>query len=59
MSKSKPKKFNGLDLKTNALVFKDGRPRNPGCDPETGEYSTSQMLFDEAYGGDTSQPLFD
>lgn len=34
-------------------------PRMPGIDPKTGEYSTAQMLMDEAYGGDTSQPLFD
>ncbi len=53
------KKFNGLDPKTNALVFKDGSPRQPGIDPETKEYSTAQMLFDEMYGGDTSEPLFD
>jgi hypothetical protein len=53
------KKFNGLDPETNALVFEDGRSRSPGIDPETGEYSTEQMLFDETYGGDTSQPLFD
>lgn len=53
------KKFNGLDPKTNALVFKDGRPRSPGTDPQTGEYSTAQMMFDEMCGGDTSQPLFD
>jgi hypothetical protein len=59
MTEPRPKKFNGLCPKTNALVFEDGRPRSPGTDPVTGEYSTSQMLFDEAYGGDTSQPLFD
>jgi hypothetical protein len=53
------KKFNGLDPKTNALVFEDGRPRNPGIDPKTGEYSTAQMLFDEVHGGDTAQPLDD
>lgn len=53
------KKFNGLDPKTNVLIFEDGSPRPPGIDPETKEYSTSQMLFDEMYGGDTSQPLFD
>ena len=52
-------KFSGLDPKTNALVFKDGSPRIPGTDPETREYSTAQMMFDEMYGGDTSQPLFD
>jgi hypothetical protein len=52
-------KFNGLDPKTNALVYEDGRPRNPGTDPATGEYSTAQMMFDEINGGDTSQPLFD
>lgn len=52
-------KFNGLDPKTNALVFQDGRPREPGIDPATGEYSTAQMMFDEMHGGDTSQPLFD
>jgi len=28
-------KFNGLCPKTNALVFKDGTPRQPGQDPET------------------------
>lgn len=54
-----PDKFNGLDPKTNSLIFKDGRPRPPGTDPETGQYSTAQMMFDEAYGGDTSQPLDD
>lgn len=53
------KKFNGLDPKPNELVFKDGKPRRPGIDPETREYSTAQMMFDELYGGDTSQPLFD
>lgn len=53
------KKFNGLDPKTNALVFEDGRAREPGIDPATGEYSTAQMMFDEINGGDTSQPLFD
>lgn len=53
------KKFNGLDPKTNALVFEDGKPRPPGIDPATGEYSTVQMMFDEMNGGDTSQPLFD
>jgi len=52
-------KFNGLDPKTNELVFENGRPRPPGIDPKTGEYSTAQMLFDETYGGDTSQPLDD
>lgn len=52
-------KFNGLHPKTNALIFEDGGPRDPGIDPATGEYSTAQMLFDEMYGGDTSQPLFD
>jgi hypothetical protein len=54
-----PKKFNGLDPETNALVFADGTPRNPGVDPQTREYSTAQMMFDEMNGGDTSQPLFD
>lgn len=59
-SRTKTKtKFNGLDPETNELVFKDGTPRDPGIDPETREYSTAQMLFDEMYGGDTSQPLFD
>lgn len=53
------RKFNGLCPKTNALVFEDGTPRAPGIDPETREYSTAQMMFDEMYGGDTSQPLFD
>jgi hypothetical protein len=53
------KRFNGLDPKTNALVFKDGSARAPGIDPETKEYSTAQMLFDEIHGGDTSEPLFD
>lgn len=53
------KKFNGLDPKTNALVFEDGATRSPGIDPETREYSTAQMMFDECYGGDTSEPLFD
>lgn len=57
---SKPRKqFNGLDPKTNALVFEDGKPRQPGIDPRTGQYSTAQMMFDEMHGGDTSQPLFD
>lgn len=59
MPKHTKKKFNGLDPKTNELTFKDGRSRNPGTDPRTGKYSTAQMLFDEAYGGDTSQPLDD
>lgn len=54
-----PPKFNGLDPKTNALVFEDGTPRQPGIDPKTREYSTAQMMFDEMQGGDTSQPLFD
>ena len=49
----------GLDPETNALVMADGSPRSPGQDPKTGEYSTAQMLFDELYGGDTDQPLFD
>ena len=53
------KQFNGLDPKTNALVFADGSPRAPGIDPQTKEYSTAQMLFDEMHGGDTSEPLFD
>jgi len=53
------RKFNGLDPKTNALVFDDGSPRVPGIDPETRRYSTAQMLFDELHGGDTSEPLFD
>jgi hypothetical protein len=53
------KKFNGLDPKTNELVFADGKPRPPGIDPETREYSTAQMMFDEMCGGDTSEPLFD
>lgn len=52
-------KFNGIDPKTGALIYPDGKPREPGIDPKTGEYSTAQMLFDETYGGDTSQPLFD
>lgn len=52
-------KFNGLHPKTNALTFEDGEPRQPGIDPATGKYSTAQMMFDEMYGGDTSQPLFD
>ena len=52
-------KFNGLNPKTNALIFEDGRPRSPGIDPVTGEYSTAQMMFDELYGGDTNEPLFD
>lgn len=56
---AKPKKFNGLDPKTNALVFADGTQRSPGIDPDTKEYSTAQMMFDEEYGGDTAQPLFD
>jgi len=54
-----PGKFNGLDQKTGALIFKDGSPRQPGQDPETREYSTGQMMFDEMHGGDTNQPLFD
>jgi hypothetical protein len=53
------KRFNGLDAKTNALVFEDGTPRPPGVDPVTKAYSTAQMLFDEAYGGDTTLPLDD
>lgn len=57
--KKAEKKFNGLDPKTNALTFKDGSPRSPGIDPTTKEYSTAQMMFDEMYGGDTTQPLFD
>lgn len=56
---SKKQKFNGLDPKTNDLVFADGSPRPPGIDPDTREYSTAQMLFDEIYGGDTDQPMFD
>lgn len=52
-------KFNGLCPKTNALIFADGTPRRPGVDPDTREYSTAQMMFDEVHGGDTSQPLFD
>jgi len=52
-------KFNGLHPQTNALVSANGKPRPPGIDPDTGEYSTAQMLFDESYGGDTSQPLDD
>ena len=53
------KKFNGLCPKTNALIDKHGKPRAPGIDPETGKYSTAQMMFDEQYGGDTNQPLDD
>lgn len=53
------KKFNGLDPKTNNLIFEDGSPRSPGLDPETREYSTAQMMFDEMCGGNTSEPLFD
>lgn len=34
-------------------------PRAPGIDPKTREYSTAQMMRDEMFGGDTSQPLFD
>jgi hypothetical protein len=56
---TKKKQFNGLDPKTNALVFEDGSPRAPGTDPETKQYSTAQMMFDEQHGGDTSEPLFD
>lgn len=37
----------------------DKPERPPGINPKTGEYSTAQMLYDEMYGGDTSQPLFD
>lgn len=33
--------------------------RPPGHAPNTGEYSTAQMMLDEMSGGDTSQPLFD
>lgn len=33
--------------------------RPPGISPKTGEYTTGQMLWDEANKGDTSQPLFD
>ena len=57
--KTAKKKFNGLDPKTNALVFANGKPRSPGIDPVTRKYSTAQMLFDETYGGDTSLPLDD
>jgi len=52
-------KFNGLDPRTNELVFEDGSPRQPGIDPATSQYSTAQMMFDEIHGGDTSEPLFD
>lgn len=55
----KGKKFNGLDPETNELVFANGKPRPPGIDPITREYSTEQMLFDEMFGGNTSQPLDD
>lgn len=37
----------------------DKPKRPPGIDPKTGEYSTAQMMHDEFFGGDTSQPLFD
>lgn len=33
--------------------------RPPGISPTTGNYSTGQMLWDEANKGDPSQPLFD
>lgn len=37
-----------------------GLPNNriPGHNSK-GEYSTAQMLHDEIFGGDTTQPLFD
>ncbi len=56
---AKKKRFNGLDPKTNELVYEDGSSRPPGVNPVTHEYDTAQMLFDEMYGGDTSQPLDD
>lgn len=43
----------------NTLIDRKGFERMPGTDPVTGEYSTAQMLRDEMYGGDPSQPLFD
>lgn len=46
-------------VKTNTLIDASGYERAPGTDPKTGEYSTTQMLHDEIYGGDTGQPLFD
>lgn len=49
----------GLEPKTGRLIMKDGSPRSPGIDPKTGKYSTAQMMFDELYGGDPSEPLFD
>jgi hypothetical protein len=46
------------DHKDNELLDENGEPRLPGHNSK-GEYSTAQMLWDEIYGGDTSQPLFD
>lgn len=59
MSDGQKPRFNGLCPATNDLIFEDGTPRMAGIDPTTKKYSTAQMLFDEAYGGDTSQPLDD
>ena len=43
----------------NKLLDANGRERMPGADQKTGKYSTAQMLHDEFYGGDPSQPLDD
>jgi hypothetical protein len=43
----------------NKLADARGGERMPGIDPKTGEYSTTQMMHDEFFGGDTGQPLFD
>lgn len=42
----------------NKLFFPDGRERSPGTD-ETGEYSTAQMIYDDAFGGNTEELLYD
>lgn len=56
---TKKQSIPGIEAGTGRLVDAEGKPRSPGDDPKTGEYSTAQMLRDEMYGGDTSQPLFD
>jgi hypothetical protein len=42
----------------NLLYDEEGNIRAPGYD-KNGNYSTAQMMQDEFFGGDTSQPLFD
>lgn len=49
----------GIEDGTGRLVDKNGKDRSPGDHPDTGQYDTAQMVRDEMYGGDTSQPLFD